>query len=352
MVHQQRFWAGSGRYQDMVLWRFLTEFFLRKPELGSLRSKEQHRIQAGHFHRWWLAQRLPAGEYSGPPRVRDLTRGNVSAAMDWVREFRGVAASTANKLALHLHAVANYAAILDEDRPIARWNRYPVVRKDPTAWSLDQFRRIVDAARHLRGELPDGTPQSRFCEAWLLAAYNAGDRSESIWQMRWEWIDWKDRYLRIPGSLRKDNEDLTVALLEETAAALLALSRYRRDLGPRVWAAWPYDSAGPPRKAWNLQLRKLVYVGIYDATARVEDLTARDVRVVSGRMLTQMIRRTFATEAAANSDIATASRLCGHSRPETTMRSYIDPTKMPAKNQRDVLRPVETGPRLWLPDTG
>ncbi len=350
MVQQQRFWNTRGRHQDMPLWNFLTEFYLRRPELGSERSREQHRIQAGHFHRWWLWSKVGSGQYAAPPLVSDLTKATVTQAMAWVREQRGVTAATANKLALHLHAVANYAAELDEERPLGRWARYPLVRRDPDAWTIEEFGRIVDAARTLGGKWGD-TPRAVFTAAWLYVAYNTGDRTEAVWSMRWDWIDFPGRSLRIPGEYRKDREDLTVSLLDDTANALLALLSYRS--GPRVWSAWPYDAAGSPRKAWSLLIKKLVYFALVDASRSVDALRKSDVHTaVSRRSCCQKIRRTFATEVAANSDLETASRLCGHSSARTTARSYVDPSKLPSRSQRDLLRPVETGPRLFLPHLG
>lgn len=320
-----------------LLLEFVQTAYFAKPRLRSPGSRESVLIQVRHFARWWAEK-----GHVGPPVITDLTRDAIQQAMAW-QVSRGRTPQTANKLGRTLRAVANYAAEALELPLPKRLEFFAEPRSEPDAWSVEQVEALIRTAGQLRGSL-HGATRSEFATAILWLAYNSGERIEALMGVQWAWIDWSSRTLRIPASARKDREDYTVWLLEETAAALLVL---RRAQTPDVFGCWDRDRHVKQWPALNLMLRKLVYAALVDPESDVNRLSRRDVATVVGRReLWHKLRRTFATEIARNADESTAQRLLGHSSINTTRR-YIDRRKLPDRPQRELLRrPI--GPQLRL----
>jgi integrase len=317
---------------------FVQSIYFAKPRLRSPGSRESVIIQARHFARWWAET-----GHVGPPTIQDVTRDAVQQVMAW-QVSRGRTPQTANKLGRTLLGVANYAAErLDLPLP-KRLEWFPEPRREPDAWSVEQVEALIRTAGQLRGSLR-GTTRAEFAVAVIWLAYNSGERIEALMQIQWAWIDWSSRTLRIPAAVRKDREDYTVWLLDETATALLVL---RRAGTPDVFGDWDRDRHVKQWPALNLLLRKLVYAALIDPEADVNRLSRRDVSAVVGRReLWHKLRRTFATEIARNADESTAQRLLGHSSINTTRR-YIDRRKLPDRPQRELLRRPSTHQlKLW-----
>jgi integrase len=312
----------------ITLTDFVRNVYFAKPRLRSPGSRESVEIQVRHFHAWWNDLQYPA-----PPTIDDLTRDAIQAAMAWQLE-RGRKPQTCNKLGRTLLGVANYAAErLDLPRP-KRVEWYPEPKTEADAWSVEQVQELIRTAGRLAGSLR-GATRAEFAVAVLWLAYNSGERIEALMGVQWVWFDWPSRTLRIPAEARKDREEYTVWLMEETAAAVLVL---RRAGTPGVFDCWDRDRHVKQWPALNLMLRKIVYAALVDPTADPNRLTRRDVASVVGRReLWHKLRRSFATEIARNSDESTASRLLGHSSILTTRR-YIDRRKLPVRPQRDLLR--------------
>jgi integrase len=316
---------------------FSQQVYFTKPRLRAPGSRESVEIQVRHFARYWAEQ-----GYEAPPAIEDLTRDSIQAAMAW-QVGRGRKPQTANKLGRTLLGLANYASErMDLPRP-KRLEWYPELRSEPDCWSVEQVESLIRTAGKLRGQLA-GATRAEFATALLWLAYNSGERIDAVMSVQWAWIDWTSRTVRIPAAARKDREEYTVWLMDETVSALLVL---RRAGTPGVFDCWNRDRHIKQWPALNLLLRKIVYSALIDPAADVNTLSRRDVSAVIGRReLWHKIRRSFATEIARNSDESTASRLLGHSSIATTRR-YIDRRKLPLRPQRDLLR-RPAGPQLRL----
>jgi len=93
----------------------------------------------------------------------------------------------------------------------------------PVAWSLDEIRQLVHAARNMHGNIR-GLQKASLLEAWLLTAYATGLRAGDLITLRWDQI----RGRRIYRLQNKTSTPIVSVLTDEAFAACKALPR--RDL--------------------------------------------------------------------------------------------------------------------------
>lgn len=318
------------RADSLTLSAFVERHYRHKPEIagGSPRSLAEIRSQVANFGRYLARE----------PLLSDLTKAHLQAAMSW-QLSQGRTRDTANKLLRTLRALWSYAAEMEPplcDPPLCgppRMRQLSVPQREPEAWSIDQFQRILAAARRLKGQIGKH-PAGDWWAAILLTAWNTGARKTALMMIRRDWIDLPARQLVIEADVQKDQESIRATLQAETVEALLPLMPDRAAV--RVFQDWPYDRNGTEWATLTRWLRKLIVAAGLRATPA--DVTHRD--------LWHKIRRTFATYICAVSDLETARRMLGHSSVEVTRR-YIDQSKLGQKSQADLL-PRLDGQQLRL----
>lgn len=307
------------------------------PQLKST-SRIDYAIQVGHLTKYWI----DAG-HTGPPDLHDFSVSLIDGAVNWQLR-RGRGRGTADKLrrvGLAIWSKAVQLGQIDNVPPRMRGMHERV--HDPTAWSMDEFRQILDGAlllppprcvsRTSRIAAKVGPyPLGEWFEALLLLDNNSGLRISTLMCVEWSWLNLTEKVMRVPPEAQKDDEGQTVTLMPSTVSALERLKALATQ--SRVFGDWTSDANQTQWPALTHRLRWAIVLGGVRATP--EAVTKRD--------LWHKIRRTYATNLYAKTgDIELVRELMGHSSIEVTYR-YIDKTKIGRKLQAEILddpRPVK-----------
>lgn len=262
-------------------------------------------------------------------RLEHLTHLHIAGAMHW-QLGRGRSNATANKLRRTLLAILNEARRQRLDvEPPEMVKKLKEHRHPPTAWTVDQFARLLEAAATLDNPRMRVPAESTFFQALLLLLYNSGLRMNTAMQAEWRWLDWPGKLLHVPPHAQKHDEGATICLLDHTVDALRPLHTGEHG---RLFGHWPFDPQGRPWKTLRNHLRVCLFrAGLIESP---DDDTA-------ARKGFHMIRRTFATHVARSSSVETASRLLGHSSVSITLRYYVDLTQLGRPSERDLLPPIK-----------
>lgn len=187
-------------------------------------------------------------------------------------------------------------------------------RRCPRAWSLEEFEKIVGAARLLRGHVGIW-PTADWMEALLLTCYSTAPRISAIMKLKTAdvQLDAAIAYLYEP----KDNSEDCYRLIPQCVDALRRIwGDGKRKL---VFEDWPYDRSQPSWKALNNLLAKCINL------AGVRDI---------GRF--HAIRKTAAT-LVFDRNPKMAQDLLGHSELTLTEKHYIDRSKLSQSLPGDLL---------------
>lgn len=305
----------------------IREFF-RRTHRGHLEptTAGDYETQINHFEKYFAASMEAAGEIPRPPRLADLTPRHVYAAMDW-QLARKRSKPTADKLRRAILAIWNKAAEL-ADGDLAFPGRVRGLKKpayEPTAWSIEEFGRLLWGASQLQGYVGPFRLAAWF-PALLRTVYNSGLRISAAMAIRRSWINIVSRRLIVDPSVQKDDEGRTIGLLPETIEALTPLLTTDRD-GP--FDDWPFDRGVIQWPALTLQLKRAILAAGL----------AEDEKHITRRDLWHKIRRTFATQIyLATGSIEEVKRRLGHSSIEVSYR-YVDFAQCGAKSEADLLPP-------------
>lgn len=193
-----------------------------------------------------------------------------------------------------------------------------VPRSVPRAFTEDELRRLVAAAREARGWVGP-IPARTFFEALVAVGLETGERINAILQTPREC--WRRPTLVVPAAIRKGRQQERVYDLSPEASDLVdAVSRHE---GPTVF--WWLASDTALRKRWKVITRR---AGLGDS---------REVQF-------HALRRSTASHLAAAGFDATA--FLGHSSDRITRRSYIDPRVVDAKRPKA----WQSLPRVFRPN--
>jgi integrase len=328
----------------------LAEFFrtvYRRDQAARLRKETSCQFYETELHNFEAWYGAGAGFWpGGPPRVEDVTRETITAAM---AGRPGVAAATANKLRRALVALRNHATEANGLAPLLKVAKLKEPKRKPSAWSEQRFGAMLWVADTLRGDCGRVT-LAAFMRAYLLTQWNSGARIAALMAVRWGSVDLCDGLLVLEADTAKDAEDQRITLLPETVEALAQL-RVGGVEGP--FDHWPYDRDPVKRRPFqcltNL-LRKVVYVAVFAPDADVNAVTNETAKkFVGARELSHKIRRTFGTMIAIKEGIDAAKEMLGHSHISTTLR-YVDPSMMPKRSARAILGavPKAVSPQMRL----
>jgi len=300
-------------------------FFTRshRAHLEALTAKD-YEVQLNHFDRYFADYLAASGETPRAPTLADLSTRHIYAAMDW-QLARRRSRPTADKVRRALLAIWNKASELSEGE-LHFPGRVRGLKKpayEPTAWTIEEFGRLLWGAGQLTGYAGPFRLAAWF-PALLRTVYNSGLRISATMAIRREWVNITSRRLVIDPSVQKDDEGRTVGLLPETLEALAPLLANGK-AGP--FDDWPFDRHVVQWPALTLQLRRsIIAAGLAENAAQI---TRRD--------LWHKLRRTFATQIyIATKSIEEVKRRLGHSSIEVSYR-YIDFAQTETASEIDLL---------------
>lgn len=246
------------------------------------------------------------------PLLADLDELTLSRFLDWRSTV--VSPLTVEKERTQLVALAGLAferRLLDVKPQCPPG---PIPDRIPTAWSVDELRRIATAAADPASYGSGGDWKSRFFPPLVSALYETGERVGAMLEARIE--DYRRPNLLIRAEARKGRKrDRVYRLTPETCDSI------ERAIGGRpegLVFEWP-------------QCRSLIW-NAFGKVVRVAGLDGKRVRF-------HAIRRSAASHfAAAGGD---AVEMLDHSSPRITRRWYIDPRIADrAARPCDVLPPI------------
>ncbi len=204
------------------------------------------------------------------------------------------------------------------DHPIGRVMRVKANTKTPIAWSADEMRRLILAARNMRDTLRSGCPANLFFEAFLRTGYETGLRFSDLLRLRVEQL--RDHRLFVVQN--KTGQPLAKVLSAECVSCLRDLSVLGDGKTFFLWAL---------HHRWlRVHFRRLCHAAGVTGTPK-------------------WLRRTGATAVEAVSP-GSAGRFLGHLSPGLAARFYVDPTLLP--NACPTPPPISTAATTPAPSCG
>ena len=187
-------------------------------------------------------------------------------------------------------------------------------RQIPAAWSIDELRRLLEAAASLPGWFSWGVKRADLLVALIRVCYDSCGRIGAVMAARR--ADLQSPRLRLRAESQKHGADQIVKLAPETLEALAKI-----DTGSERLIDWRHDSAANGYKTLNEWLsRCLRAAGLPD--------TRRDKW--------QKIRRTTYTQVWIAGGPQAAQRAAGHSTLALS-RNYLDESQLAATDAADLL---------------
>lgn len=273
------------------------------------------RARDGKTHRQYRFAVNDFAELLGrEPTLGDLTDEQLARLVHHLLG-RGLAEITVNERVGRIKTFWNWAARKRYVDQFPTIGRIPVPEKLPRAWREDELVKIVNACRHQRGDI-GGVPAWRWwvcLHAWLWCT---GERIGATLALRLEhlWLD--EAIARVPAEIRKGRRTpMVYRLWPDVVLMLREIVPPRTPHRDRLFP-WPLDSTS----FYNHYHRMLGRAGVHwergvgPHRMRVSHATWRDL---------------------AGEDATTA---LGHKSPETTRRSYIDPS-LKKQDESKLFRP-------------
>lgn len=176
----------------------------------------------------------------------------------------------------------------------------PLKQPTPTAWSRDEVTALLNAAQNAPGMIGD-VPRSHYFYCFLLMAWETGERFGALYRLRWNDIDFAERWVVYRGETRKgfaaaDNRQRISRALARALELYRGLSSHDAVFGI-VDVVTIYNHIKPIHKAAGLP--------------------------VGRRNMFHKLRRSHATHLYAAGGDATVS--LGHSSDYITRKCYLDP---------------------------
>lgn len=196
--------------------------------------------------------------------------------------------------------------------------KLPVPKRTPTAWTVEEFGRILVACQVARPIKRNGTLwDERHWRALFLTIYDTGERLDAL--LHTDRCDLSHTgHLTIRGEHRKGKRrDIVRKLHAQTLAAIEALPPHR------LLFPWPLT-------------KRTIFMKLDPILHAAGVPTGRRWKFHCGR-------RMSATQVAVSLGIAAASKHLDHSSIQLTVDSYIDPRQLPDMDVSDVI----SRPDLW-----
>jgi integrase len=274
------------------------------------------KIRSDHSRRIYKLALLNLGEAIGHvPALNDLSDDNVVLMMRRLLDS-GLSVATVNERRARIHALWTWLA---KRNVVNRWPTTPPLDEPmriPRAWSRGDLVRLLAMCQAEVGWI-GGVRASLWWTSLHLALWDSGERISALIGCRWEFVS--DGWLHVPAELRKGKAaDAVYKLAPATLAILDEIREPERGL---IWP-WP---------------KNRTYLWDRYRTMRRRHGLPDDPKSSFHRM-----RKSVATHFHAAGGNATDA--LGHSGPEVTRRSYLDPTLINEQKPADILFRIDQPP--------
>lgn len=281
------FGSRSGRKGRCDMDQTLEGYFLLQ---GHGTATQKHYRRAVR----WLSELL-----GRPAMVADFSDDLLRALSHQLLTERKQSPTTANQSLKCLTALWRWCRNrgLIQTGPTIKKLKEPL--RTPQAWSRDELRRLVEAASTAPGTI-GGLPAAVWWRVLVAIEWDTGARAGELLALRWEWLDWERRWIRVPAECRKGGKrDAVYGLMSDTIAVLEPIKQ--------------------------TQGKILGELGHHSNFYRHwDDLLVRAGLPTGRKRKTQMLRRSFASHLLSGGGDPTAA--LGHASRATTAASYLDPT--------------------------
>ncbi len=237
-------------------------------------------------------------------RLASLGREAVADFRFWLRED-GCGPFRIRNLVGQMLAVWRFAEELGQAPPVPRFRKVRIPRDAPDAWSIDELKRIVDAAGQLERPPIGGVAAGKYWRAILLVGYWTALRRGSLLKIRTMDLDLAG-WLNVPGSQIKNASGMRLRIGADAAAAVAEIFDPLREL-------------------------------LFPSPAELSTLSHHFRAIIAAagvppspltKGLFHKLRRSAITHTAVRAGMAAAITLAGHSAQYITER-YIDPRFLP-----------------------
>mgnify|MGYP001564619267 CR=1 FL=1 len=162
-----------------------------------------------------------------PAMVADLTESTVVGFLAHVAEsscLGTVATKRAHLLALWTWAAKKHYTDEWPDLPLVK-----VPQRIPTAWTVEQVTRLLDACRGMLG-LCAGLPAGFFWRSLILVLFDTGLRATAAWSLRQAEVDLAERTMYVRAETQKHRADQLLRFSPQTGDALAEIWQPARAL--------------------------------------------------------------------------------------------------------------------------
>lgn len=163
-----------------------------------------------------------------PPRLGDLTDGNIAGLLRWIVELPR-APRTANKTRDCLLALWRFLA---RKRVVEQWpDVEPMIEPEliPRAWLKHELQAMFAAVQKQPGEI-GRVPAALWWNGLLSLLWDSAERIRPIWLLEWRDVDMQNRHVDWQARNRKGGRKANQSKLHvDTVRVLRELRRYGRD---------------------------------------------------------------------------------------------------------------------------
>lgn len=239
-------------------------------------------------------------------RLAELSDVLVSDFLRWLLQSGQRRAVTVNRYRAVLMALWRLAAEKHLAPPVQRVRKLKVAVDSPDSFSREELRRMIDAPASIawRKTIAGIAPEA-WRRAYFLVAFFTGMRVRTLLALRIVDVNLETGVVTAGGEAFKTGKGQRFVLPQEAIVAVAEILSPPREL----LFAWPTG-----RREFHKDFCRIL------AVADVSPSTRRAVTQ------THRIRRTIATEIAAEHGVDAAARLLGNT-PEVCKKHYIDPTR-------------------------
>lgn len=292
-----------------TLWHICAgEYFAKSLRIRDDKTRLGYRIAMADF----------AESLGREPMPADLSDDNLIAMMVWMQNAKRpdgtkrLATKTINERAGRIKALWNWLAkrrIVDQ---FPATPRLPEPRRLPRAWSDEELARLFASCRAEIGYVVNGVLSSDWWSGLHWFLWSTGERIGAILACRWEWLDWQTGYLQIDAEFRKGKDADFLHKLRPECLEILARIK---PAGHDLIFPWP----------WSETTFYSHYNGILRRAGLMHDRKSKFHKM----------RRSVASHLQAAGVDACAA--LGHSSPDVTRKSYLDPRIVAPRSVADVL---------------
>lgn len=233
--------------------------------------------------------------------IDDLTDDNLTRMTRHLTVVRGLSPRTVNERVGRLKSLWTWLGKRGEMRTFPTTPRIDAPEPVPFAWSVEELRRLFDAAGNMPGWV-GGVRAGDWWQALLAWLWCTGERKDATLKLEYRHLNFARKIATVPASVRKRKKKTAVYPLWSDVIERMKAVRQ----GERVFH-WPFCDS--------------YYFKQWDKLNAIAGLpTGRECK-------TQCIRVSFATWITVSGGDATKALL--HDSPVTTKRHYIDSRHLP-----------------------